>query len=423
MENAVESALKRGFCTALLFAWFCGSWLSACNEECDAPPDGDGKPVGEWPSTDGDESPPDGDEDISSDGDAAEADTDADREDWEAPEWDGSCPPPSQDWPWCSGMTESACLDRHQPENCGDSRCFERGFAYVCKEGRCVEAALAEDGDMDDEATESDAAAKLSGVWGLTLTAAYRVGGLTHQDTQNVSFYLARFYRVDDGTRMQAKLCAIRDITYDGAGLVPSEDELAWTVYPEAFINNAPLLEFAVTEPLPDAGDSFLTERTTGVMGVDVALSGEDLPTKEEWEAGDARVRDDDRDCKPGVTSLVKGVLEGEIYSVLRLSARLTGKREDADRLGGLSCTEYERETIGADPASIVFAGAPRPVDSDTYSYFRMLRLPDTADCETLRVEAIGTSGDWEDVSTWRTDGWLSYVESVEAGDLVCSEE
>lgn len=108
----------------------------------------------------------------------------------------------------------------------------------------------------------------------------------------------------------------------------------------------------------------------------------EPLPTR----PGDPRVVDEDGDGHPGVTLLARlpGVIEVELYLVLRLRYRLAGTVVSPDRIEGLMEWSGELVLLGA---SLPLPGMSRdayPDPEPTQSRFVLQRIEPSCDCASI---------------------------------------
>jgi hypothetical protein len=116
----------------------------------------------------------------------------------------------------------------------------------------------------------------------------------------------------------------------------------------------------------------------------------EALPT----EPDDPRVRDDDNDGKPGLTTPITGLFDGEIYTTMRKITAIDGVAVSADSIQGKATYTAERNILASDPPSLKdnLSGAEYGPDPDPCtSYFRMVRIGDADDCASVlaRVDTL----------------------------------
>ncbi len=96
----------------------------------------------------------------------------------------------------------------------------------------------------------------------------------------------------------------------------------------------------------------------------------------------DARVYDQDNDGKPGLTLIVTGLVDGEMYVIERSSTALSGKAISSDVVEGALTVSSEQVVLGSDPTNLKDLTKPGVADpTECASYFRMVRIADDADC------------------------------------------
>lgn len=126
---------------------------------------------------------------------------------------------------------------------------------------------------------------------------------------------------------------SIQHLTQDGEWLrgsgrlcdvqMHSSSKLVKTILPAAFRRAIPSV--VTNGHLRKVGETltFMQPKQTLVLGAELASDETDpLPTAPQ----DPRVRDHDRDGKPGVTVLVSGIVSGEIYLTQRSTSHLIGR-------------------------------------------------------------------------------------------------
>ena len=96
----------------------------------------------------------------------------------------------------------------------------------------------------------------------------------------------------------------------------------------------------------------------------------------------DARVYDQDNDGKAGLTLIVTGLVDGEMYVIYRTSPALSGKTVASDAIEGALTVSSEQVVLGSDPTNLKDLTKPGVADPTACaSYFRMVRVADDADC------------------------------------------
>jgi len=109
------------------------------------------------------------------------------------------------------------------------------------------------------------------------------------------------------------------------------------------------------------------------------------LPT----DADDLRVSDPDRDGNPGVTVLVRGMVDGEVYVVQRGRSSLRTSFVSSDRIEGVVDWSAEQNVLGAS-ARVLRNPPPTEPDPDpTRNRFVAVRLDAGATCTSVLNESV----------------------------------
>ncbi|MCC6551600.1 MAG: hypothetical protein IT372_01090 [Polyangiaceae bacterium] len=160
-------------------------------------------------------------------------------------------------------------------------------------------------------------------------------------------------------------------------------DAVVHAVIPAAYLSALK----PVTRTGTFSGGAYHLAPLAEVVGAALAAPDtEDLPVAPD----DPRVIDEDSDGKPGVTIALTGLIDGEVYAVERKKTELDGVAASPDRIEGLLTFSSEQSVLASDPASIkstTDATQSYPDPEPCNSYFRMVRIPDTADCATVKQD------------------------------------
>lgn len=111
-----------------------------------------------------------------------------------------------------------------------------------------------------------------------------------------------------------------------------------------------------------------------------------------ESEPHASRIYDMEGDGHPGVTILVEGLVNGEVYGIQRKTVELEGVTLGPDEAVGFAVLAKESLQLGADNDLLqTGGGSSRPFPDPKESWFEELRLDDDAGCdEVLAAEADG---------------------------------
>lgn len=304
----------------------------------------------------------------------------------------------------CTYRPPEECALHHWTENCGDRDCVAHGWSNACsEEGVCVDGLRVDLGTID--ATQN--AATYTGVWAELETTAVRSTGLPlvpYQDTVSVLYMLTRMKQVGGKVVKTSKLCYNQIKNFKGDQIL--DKDVAYMLTPRAYLKNVALIEQVIeSPPVLAPGAAFETTRFWEVRGayLDDPSDVEHLPRRADYLACreqadaqaciDARFYDQDGDGMVAMTTIMTGVLNVEIYSVMAWSTLLHGTVIDGDHLKGLvdfSNTQYEIDA--SDPNVIYETQSVVHQDADR-SYFRMMRLRDDATCDDVLAEQTRAGG------------------------------
>jgi hypothetical protein len=211
----------------------------------------------------------------------------------------------------------------------------------------------------------------LSGRWALfqqTVTSSkVPVIGKVYSKTRAVVLF--DLTHAEERLSGRGSVCAIE---------INSGSRMVKTILPPAFRRGLPPSEMDARLTLSSGRLWFFQPRTQSVLGAQLALPDDPLPTS----PSDPRVVDQDEDGKPGVTVQIKGIVEGDIYVIQRSWSELTGSQTTPGRFDGDITFGQEQVILGAtrDVLKKPMPAAPEP----TRSSFKLIKLADDATCASL---------------------------------------
>jgi hypothetical protein len=214
-------------------------------------------------------------------------------------------------------------------------------------------------------AADQDTASSLAGTWQLELTIATRTPIPMIGTVRTRSLTVAR---VDITTGEEGYLAVQRVCSSD----VMDQDGLVQTVLPPAFVRAIPARTYPVRVGADGALHADLGVEATGWTGQGELPAGPDDP----------RVRDFDKDGKPGATVLVtvRPFGTGEVYVVHVGHSRLEGRLVSPDRGEGRVILErVEQRTIGASPR--ILGGTLEAIPDPERSRFILRRIEPARAC------------------------------------------
>lgn len=129
-------------------------------------------------------------------------------------------------------------------------------------------------------------------------------------------------------------------------------------------------------------GDQWSWERPRSGIALGVQLENlltDQLPTSEQ----DDRVWDQDMDGQPGVTLNVTGLIEGDIYTIIRYVDTLSGTHEE-DHWVGNTLDETEQKIVGASQEVLKLNTSPMVVDDPSLNTVFVYPLDEEASCDSV---------------------------------------
>lgn len=293
-----------------------------------------------------------------------------------------------------------------------DPQCKTLGWAFVCdcpketdpRTGRPVcqggarSRCVKDDAPLDFGAGPAASPAHaFRGVWGMRMeigVVSVGVPLVNRQNTYSSNLFLVRIdHRAGDTLEITETLCQLNLINF-------AEDDrpftdLAWMVIPYRYLRALPLLSRQVTLSSSAAGAPWETTRSLEVRGALLSNPESDpLPTRHDYarDPADARIWDQDGDGHPGMTTLMDGVLRGEIYNDQRWAATYHGQILDTDHVRGLAEIQNEQLILSAGSPNLIYDTSTEIHPQADRTYFRLMRLADDASCATLIREAARES-------------------------------
>ncbi|MBW2276022.1 MAG: hypothetical protein JRF63_00940, partial [Deltaproteobacteria bacterium] len=199
----------------------------------------------------------------------------------------------------------------------------------------------------------------------------------------------------------------------DGQGNLTSTERLCavklklgtWvdrSIVPQGFVDHLEPLERHVTVETDEPGGSWVSDQVIEVRGAnlcngecdpDFSLGCDRLPANGSAEGPDDAVSceqdcdaahcDQDDDGHPGMTTILSGMFNCELYVAQRWGAALDGEIVDEDTIAGDVVDHFSEQSLLASSSPFCEAGEPEaaPEDCPGHQYFKMVRLADGATC------------------------------------------
>lgn len=226
------------------------------------------------------------------------------------------------------------------------------------------------DGGDTSETDTTAMTGEIDGTWAMveTQTALVEVLG-TVMEQRSVSYYRA----VIAGGKLTVGLCDWK---------TEDDTKVYTTSMRPSLLAALDTFERDLTVTANGGGFDISTTQGVTTRGVDLADPMNDsMPT----EADDSRVVDQDGDENPGISLVITGALQGELYVIHRHKAALTGALESDTRISGRTAWTTDQVILGAS-SEFLAAQDPKPQTHPdaSKSTFVMVKADASDDCAAL---------------------------------------
>jgi len=297
-----------------------------------------------------------------------------------------------------------------------DSTCAYHGYSWRCDLpegvdqnenffsndsviGHCKPFGSIDWGEHEDATKETN---KFVGIFGAINESTFTNCGfplVNCQDTTNIHHMLFRVRQTENGIELDGKYCLHEasnfkpDDDNPTMDIINFEEDVAWMEVPARYTMAVAYHHWTAEPTSFEVGDAFRTSHYLEIRGAVLEDPKNDpLPTKENLE----NQWDQDRDGNPGATTVMNGLITGEIWNVNRADqfgdfeiAQL-GENGRVEKFKGLLTTENESGILGASNPLYEVVIEPNLYVDDNRSYMRFMRLPDDATCTD--VVQLGSS-------------------------------
>ncbi len=272
----------------------------------------------------------------------------------------------------------TACLDEQEsadPWDNGDSDNHSSTDGDVDRE-------TSPDGDSEGEANDDNrdfSPETLSGLWAMKFCIAYTVVlPVFNQKVQMLISGIARIEAEMDGTDMHftEHICdfstkIVEDIDFNVIFPLETIEAIPAAARHAAF---SELAENAV----------FQTSPAHDIYGVDPTLFDDPHSDPLPDDPDDPRVIDFEEDGNPGITARISGIVQGEVYVIMRMMRDMTGRIVNNRLIEGQIDSSVEMITLDAKPSLIKLQLdlVPHPVPD--LNRFEFIRLQSDLNCEDI---------------------------------------
>lgn len=206
------------------------------------------------------------------------------------------------------------------------------------------------------------------------------------------------------------------EITTDGAGNLTASERLCtvrlklgtWvdqSIVPQTFVDHLEPLERHVSVETDEPGSPWVSDQVIEVRGANLcdgdcdpeinfncdrlpsngSADGPDDANSCDQSCGSGHC-DQDEDGHPGMTTILSGMFNCELYVAQRWGAAFDGEIVDDDTIAGTVVDHFSEQSLLASSSPFCSAAETEaaPFDCPEQQYFKMVRLPDGATCEDV---------------------------------------
>ena len=257
-----------------------------------------------------------------------------------------------------------------------------------------------EETDEPDEEPAVGPGAGLVGAWGQLINVSLVQGGVPLLGS---SWVASRNWQ-------------LVEITTDGEGNLTATERLCavklklgtWvdqSIVPQGFIDHLEPLERHVSLDDDEPGTQWISDQVIEVRGAnlcngvcdpELSYNCDRLPPNGSADGPDDAISceqscgsghcDQDEDGHPGMTTILSGMFNCELYVAQRWGAAFEGEIVDDDTIAGAVVDHFSEQSLLASSSPFCTAGETEaaPVDCPEQQYFKLVRLPDGATCEDV---------------------------------------
>lgn len=368
---------------------------------------------------------------------------------------DGVCSTKCEEDASCKPLGEGhTCQDLDGRKMCvkwcvNDNSCAYHGWSWTCAlpdgvngeanfyadepvYGRCIPREGGIDWGTDVDAEQPGHL--LAGIYGALLETTYTNCGfplINCQNTSNIHHMLFRVRQTAEGVELDGKYCYHEMYNFRADKNDPtrdkttSQDNLAWMEVPSKYLLANIPHHWTMRVESAELGSRYETSRFWEVRGARlVNYQTDPIPNKDnmqnEW--------DQDRDGKPGMTTIMNGVISGEIYQALRYWEEATpevvqvAKDGRIKKMKGLINNWSETYVLGSSDPTLEQDVTTNSYADSNRTYIRFMRLSDESTCQDVIAlgrseEGCGSEVNARVISTEDDAQWLCHTPTVDGPD------
>jgi len=248
------------------------------------------------------------------------------------------------------------------------------GETDVLAGGDLQDAGYVGDVQVDGETSSFDGGLDLTGTWAglLVYGTVFNLPAIGQTEGETTTILRVSITENGSSPQVDAETCSVE---------INNGTDIVETIVPDRFITSLPTQTPKTTVEMDGLTMRYRQDRELTLRGVVLDDPDNDaLPT----EATDPRVFDQDEDGNPGMTVLIKGITDGEVYIIQRDWYALEGEATGPDWIDGLAEWNTEQVVLGSDNEILNMQTESTPHPEKARSYFRMTRMADGSGCEEI---------------------------------------
>jgi hypothetical protein len=240
-----------------------------------------------------------------------------------------------------------------------------------------VDADVVFDSPFEAEGSSFDGGIELSGTWAQLLTygAVFNLPAIGQTEGETLSILHVTITMEEGSPRLVSRTCSVE---------IDNGTDIIETIIPDRFVSSLVLQEPEATWQLDGSVMRYGQAKELTLRGV---VLGDPVIETLPVEATDPRVFDQDEDGNPGMTVLIKGITDGEVYVIQRDWYALDGEVTGPDWIDGLATWSTEQVVLGSDNPILNMQTESTAHPDPKRSNFRMTRVADDADCAWILSE------------------------------------
>ena len=237
--------------------------------------------------------------------------------------------------------------------------------------------------DIDNEISDEDnIQGKLSGTWAQKMwftadSKVYSIGGVTGWTR---TYFLLHQVQKGNKLEIESKICDIK---------IKNSSKLMTVSLPSSFVKALSSHILHKTATIQDKNGTITYHQPVfwELRSVDLSKIQDYANFKLPTNAKDPLVQDWDNDGTPGIKTIAKGTMSGEISIIEKSSSELFGTVEGNDKISGNVIWTDEQQVVYT-TNSLLKAGATNTINKNKPNIWEQYRIPEGSDCNYIKAHA-----------------------------------